>query len=191
MRISYCVLRNTKYVIRNSFFLTVLLTIPILSACMDRDVSTPYVPPTLAATSPLAGAARQAATSLPSEEADIVQPQSSPTPACIPNLTFLEDLSIPDGTLVAPGVALDKRWQVENSGTCNWNQNYRVKLLRGLNMGAVPEQALYPALSGTEAVIRMKFTAPEEPGAYQSAWQAHDPNDEPFGDPFFIEIIVE
>lgn len=121
----------------------------------------------------------------------MVPAQSSPTPACIPNLTFLEDLTIPDGTLVAPGAALDKRWQVENSGTCNWDQSYRVKLLNGVDMGVIPEQALYPALSGTQATLRMKFTAPEEPGAYQSAWQAFDPNNEPFGDPFFIEIIVE
>lgn len=184
-------MRVTKCVMRNTFYLTALLTISILSACAGRDVSTPYVPPTIAAATSLAGAAQQAAASPTTEAGEIAQPQASPTPACIPDLTFLEDLTIPDGTLVAPGTDLDKRWQVENSGTCNWDRDYRVKLLSGPDMGARPEQALYPALSGTEAVIRMKLTAPEEAGAYQSAWQAHDPNDEPFGNPFFIEIIVE
>lgn len=191
LRRTYLVLRNTKCIIRNSFFLTALLIIPILSACTGRDVSTPYVPPTIAATSPLSGAAKQAVTSASAEAVDIARPQPSPTPACVPNLAFLEDLTIPDGTLVAPGTTLDKRWQVENSGTCNWDQDYRVKLLSGPDMEAKSEQALYPALSGTEAIIRMMFTAPEESGAYQSAWQAFDPNDEPFGDPFFMEIIVE
>jgi hypothetical protein len=192
-RITYYAVRNTQYALRNTpaFLIITLLTIPILFACMGRDVSTPYVPPTPAATSPLAGMTKQQVTGLPTEDVDIIEAQSSPTPACVPNLTFLEDLTIPDGTLVAPGAALDKRWQVENSGTCNWDQSYRVKLLSGPDMGAVPEQALYPALSGTEAVIRIKFTVPEEAGVYQSAWQAHDPEDEPFGDPFFIEIIIE
>ena len=57
-------------------------------------------------------------------------------------------------------------------------------------MGASTEQALFPARSGTQALVRISFTAPEEPGAYRSAWQAFDPQDQPFGDPFFIEVIV-
>jgi hypothetical protein len=103
---------------------------------------------------------------------------------------FLEDLTIPDGTQVAPGEPLDKRWRVQNGGTCNWDQTYGIQLIGGPELGAPNEQALYPARSGSEAVIRMLFTAPEEPGVYSSAWQAHDPNGNPFGDPFFIEVEV-
>jgi hypothetical protein len=55
----------------------------------------------------------------------------------------------------------------------------------------VPEQALYPARSGTQVELRIVFTAPNEPGIYRSAWQAHDPEGQPFGDQFFIEIVVE
>jgi hypothetical protein len=36
----------------------------------------------------------------------------------------------------------------------------------------------------------MVFTAPSEAGTYRSAWQAHDPSGEPFGDLFFIEFVV-
>jgi hypothetical protein len=53
------------------------------------------------------------------------------------------------------------------------------------------EQALYPARSGSEVALRIVFSAPQEPGYYQSAWQAFDPKDVPFGDPFYIEILVE
>ena len=70
---------------------------------------------------------------------------------------------------------LDKRWEVENSGTCNWDERYRLQLIAGPEMGAPPEQALYPARSGTQAVIRIVFTAPAEPGTYRSAWQAYNP----------------
>ena len=52
------------------------------------------------------------------------------------------------------------------------------------------QQALFPARSDTEVVIRMNFIAPEEPDTYRSAWQTFGPDGEPFGDPFFIEIIV-
>ncbi len=112
------------------------------------------------------------------------------TPFCTPGLTYQEDLSIPDGSVVAPGALLDKRWRVLNSGTCNWDERYRLKLVAGPAMGSSAELALYPARSGASADIRLLFTAPQEAGAYRSAWQAHDPTGQPFGDPIFIDIIV-
>ncbi|MBT3389916.1 MAG: hypothetical protein HN413_05850 [Chloroflexi bacterium] len=115
----------------------------------------------------------------------------TPTPVCSNNLQFLEDLSIEDGTVVAPGDGLDKRWKVRNTGTCNWNTEYEVRLVAGPIMGAPSPQALYPALSGTETEIRMVFAAPDEPGAYRSAWQAFAPDGTPFGVSFFIDIVVE
>ena len=50
-------------------------------------------------------------------------------PVCQDNLTFIEDLTVPDGTYVDPGVVLDKRWKVRNSGSCNWDEDYRFKLI--------------------------------------------------------------
>jgi hypothetical protein len=114
----------------------------------------------------------------------------SPTPACLDSLTYLEDLSIPDGTLVAPGESLDKRWLVENTGTCNWEQGYSLKLVAGPDLGVSETQDLYPARSGSSATIRMIFTAPDEPNTYRSAWQAYNPQGEAFGDPIFIEVTV-
>lgn len=116
-----------------------------------------------------------------------------PTPAanCSNNLQFLEDLTIPDGSRVQPGETLDKRWRVVNSGECNWNAAYSVRLVAGPNLGLEENQPLYPARGGTQATLRLIFTAPETAGAYRSAWQAHTPQGEPFGDPFFIDFIVE
>jgi hypothetical protein len=106
-------------------------------------------------------------------------------------LLYISDMSIPDGTQVKPGEKLDKRWEVENNGTCNWDQTYQLKLVAGSEMGVPAEQSLYPARGGSKAVIRMVFTAPQDPGTYRSAWQAFDPNGSPFGDPFYIEVIVQ
>ena len=116
--------------------------------------------------------------------------EPTPTPSCLNGLLFIKDLTIPDGTLVDPGESLDKRWEVQNSGSCNWDKNYRVKLIAGPGMGVPVQQALNPALSGTEVIIRMMFIAPDEPGNYRSAWQAYDPFGNPFGDLFFIDIVV-
>jgi len=40
-------------------------------------------------------------------------------------------------------------------------------------------------------MVQMIFTAPEEPGAYRSAWQAQDIEGNLFGDPIYIDIIVQ
>jgi len=80
---------------------------------------------------------------------------------------------------------------VQNNGSCNWDERYRFKFVGGVEMGAVIEQALYPARSGAQATMRITFTAPSVPGKYTTAWQAVDPNGETFGDAVFMEIIVE
>jgi hypothetical protein len=150
-----------------------------------------YIPPT-AADIPAAllspTPSQRAAQGTPTEQNEPVKP--SPTPPCVSSLTFLEDITIPDDTVVAPGAVLDKRWRVENSGTCNWDAAYRLKMIGGDDLGAPPEQALYPARSGAQALIRIFFTAPDEAGVYRSAWQAYDPDGSGFGDPFYIEVVV-
>lgn len=110
--------------------------------------------------------------------------------ACSNTLVFIRDLTVADGTIFAPGEKIDKRWLVENQGTCNWNSRYFLKFTGGQPMDAKIEQSLVPALSGSQAVVRIIFTAPDEPGKYRSAWQAYTPEPQPFGDPFFIEIKV-
>lgn len=58
-------------------------------------------------------------------------------------------------------------------------------------MGASPEQALYPARAGMQVIVRIYFTAPLEAGEYFSEWQAFDAKGIPFGEVFFIKIIVQ
>ena len=113
------------------------------------------------------------------------------TPTCTDNLTGIQDVTIPDNTVVAPGAILDKQWLVQNSGSCNWDNRYRLRLTSDVPLGASPEQALFPARAGTETVIRILFTAPLVEGEYKSVWQAFDPNGIPFGDPIFIKVVVQ
>ncbi len=113
-----------------------------------------------------------------------------PTPGCSANLLFLQDLTVPDGTVVPPRSSLDKQWLVQNVGSCNWDNRYRIRFLDGDPLGAPTEQALYPARSGSQAVIRMIFTAPADAGNYLSEWRAYDADNIAFGDTFFIKFTV-
>ncbi len=150
-----------------------------LAACSPEASATPYLPPT--------PAPRLTLPSLPTP----TLPPGVPTPVCTDNLDFLDDLTIPDYSLVSPGSLLDKQWLVQNSGSCNWDERYRLRFIGGHPMGATEEQALFPARAGAEAVIRILFTAPAEAGEYFSLWQAYGPNGIAFGEAFLIKVIVQ
>jgi len=109
---------------------------------------------------------------------------------CANNLRFISDISIPDGTVAGIGEAMEKKWEVENNGTCNWISGYTLRLVAGGSLGANPEQSLYPALAGSKVTIQINFLAPTAPGNYRSAWQAYGLDDKPFGEVIYIQIDV-
>ena len=164
-----------------------------VSACLPASTPTPFRPPT--AQAPLIEP-----TFIIQPTQEIVVIESTPLPTIFPttnpaecsnDLTFLDDLTIPDNMFATFGLALDKQWLVQNSGTCNWNSAYRLRNIGGAALGAPEEIALYPARAGTQATLRILFTAPFAEGVYESAWQAIDANGNPFGDPIYIRIAVQ
>jgi len=175
-----------------------LLLAALMNACASQP-PTPFVPPTAPEQiNPIATEIRLIAPPTAALQSPLLPPSETPTPApsptptCQPNLEFLTDLTYPDGTVVAPGSIVEKQWRVLNSGSCNWNTGYRLRLVDGFSpLGAAPEQALYPALAGSETTLQIIFSAPNEPGLYRSSWQAYDSEGAPFGVPIFIEIIVQ
>jgi len=173
--------------------LAVTLTLILACACSPASTPTPFRPPTLQA--PLIEP-----TLIINPTKAIIVVQSTPLPTILPtvnaeecfsNLTFIEDITIPDNSFVTTGSSIDKQWLVENSGTCHWNSDYRLKHIGGAALDAPEEIALYPARAGTRATIQILFTAPFTDGVYESAWQAHDPKGIAFGDPIYVRIVVQ
>ena len=160
----------------------------ILNACVPSSTPTFFVPPTeLPQVNPFTA---PVVTAAPTTVPTVLIPTPTSTPTCTNNLTYIQDLTIPDGTTVSPGQSIDKQWLVSNSGTCNWDARYDIKLISGDAMAAPVEQALYPARAGAQAKLRILFTAPQDVGAYQSAWQAIAPDGTAFGTPVNIQITV-
>ena len=173
--------------------LSVVLIFLLASSCSPASTGTPFRPPTLQA--PLI------------EPTFIINPtqlvsvvQSTPLPTILPtadtqecfsDLTFVEDITVPDNSFVTLGSSIDKRWLVENSGTCNWNSDYRLKHIGGAILDAPEEIGLYPARAGTRATLQILFTAPFTDGVYESAWQAYDPDGIAFGDPIYVRVVVQ
>lgn len=178
--------QKTSKVFEHVWILLALCFFLLLTSCTlwhpdradPRSHSQPqFIPPTLAASTP--------------EGSTLVTPLPiAQTPGCMDNLKWLSDLTIPDGSFVQRGVTLEKQWEIENNGSCHWTKEYSLRLIGGPNLGASDQQSLYPAQSGTRAVIDIIFTAPMELGTYRTAWQAYNPAGQPFGDPIFMEIVV-
>ncbi len=171
----------------------VILILFALSACSPAPTPTPFRPPT--AQAPLI---EPTFIIHPTRETVVIQ--STPLPTIVPtvdpatcsdNLTYVQDLTIPDNTITTFGLVLDKQWLVQNSGTCNWDANYRLKHIGGGALGAPEEIALYPARAGTQATIQIRFTAPFTEGIYESAWQAVDAAGAAFGDLIYVRIVVQ
>jgi hypothetical protein len=159
----------------------------ILSACTPSSTPTFFVPPT-EPPPPLIQITFTAIAVPPTTIPTIIIP--TPTPPCTNNLAFNQDISIPDGTTVQANQPIDKQWLVTNSGTCNWDSRYRLKLISGDAMSAPTEQALYPARAGSQAKLRIIFTAPPNSGTYQNAWQAYAPDGTAFGTVISIQVIL-
>lgn len=164
-------------------FIIIAFTI-LLSACGGQDArSTPeyFIPPT---TVPRTEAPTP-------ETTTTVTPEAEVSNLCQNDLRFVDDITIPDDTVVAPGEVIEKVWLVQNSGSCNWEADYTLRNTNGPPMGATTIQALYPARSGGEVKITITFIAPTDEGRHVSRWQAHDPEGVPFGQEIFIMIMVD
>ena len=109
---------------------------------------------------------------------------------CVNDAVFVTDLTVTDFSQFLPGAALDKQWQIRNTGTCTWNSDYRVVFAEGSSMSANLEHALYPARPEADAIVRITMLAPDVPGDYKGDWQLRDDEDVTFGPILFIKINV-
>ncbi len=115
----------------------------------------------------------------------------SPTPACTNILSFIEDITVTDGTVLATGEAFVKQWRVKNDGTCNWDSRYKFKLVSGDPLGSPTETTLYPAPAGAEAILELNLITPSTPGLYHTVWQAYTPDGTPFEQAIYVEIVAQ
>jgi hypothetical protein len=168
--------------------LGMLMALTFTSACTSKMTPTPFRPPTQPGPTEIL----PTTTSIPVLYTPIPTATITPTITgpCTDNLEFLNDITIEDNTSVLSGSSIDKQWLVQNSGTCNWNSSYHLRWIGGDPLGADQEQILYPARAGTQATLRILFTAPTGEGTYESIWQAYGPDGIAFGDSIYMQIAV-
>lgn len=103
---------------------------------------------------------------------------------------FLSDGFPTDGTVLSPGQFFTKTWNIENTGSKTWGEDFQWVFVGGDRMGGpyavdVPLTGL--AYPWSPAVA---LRAPSAPGTYKGYWQMRSPSGQPFGPRCYVLIRV-
>lgn len=111
------------------------------------------------------------------------------------NSVYIADVTYPDNTEIKPGVDFEKIWRVQNSGTCTWDEGYKLAFIGG-------DKALDPVsfefkrsedfvAGGATADIGVNLTAPLAEGTYTATWKMQSDGGAYFGTPLTVVIVVK
>jgi next-to-BRCA1 protein 1 len=104
---------------------------------------------------------------------------------------FVQDINIPDGSVVAPGTVI-KQWRIKNSGATKWPEGSKLIFLRGnRELLAEREEFEVPLAEPGQAVeVACPIAVPEKAGRYSAYFQIADKDRAVFGHRFWIEFVV-
>jgi len=101
-----------------------------------------------------------------------VPPTNPPPTQSCDIAQFVDDVSIPDGTVLAPNETFTKTWRLKNTGTCTWTTSYAIVFSSGDSMGGPATQTLTGNVTPGQSVdISVNLKAPGTPGSYRGYWK--------------------
>ena len=122
---------------------------------------------------------------------------TSGTSGCIDRVAFVQDVTIPDNTLLQGGQEFEKIWRLRNSGTCAWNSSYSIVFASGDSMSGLAAVALPGSVAPGQTVdLRLALRAPTRNGTYRGNWLLRNPSGQTFGlgpsanQPFWVQVVV-
>lgn len=120
-------------------------------------------------------------------------PTQPPTtaPECILDALFVEDVTIPDDTVMKPGETFTKTWRMQNTGNCDWAGDVWLVFLQGTQMAGPAKVAVPPTKVGDKVDISVKMTAPATAGMHFGTWQLETADGRKFGTQPYLRIIVQ
>jgi hypothetical protein len=83
---------------------------------------------------------------------------------------FITDVTIPDGTIQAPGAAFTKKWRIKNIGSCAWS-GFSMTFDSGDSMGGPASKPVAAVNPGQEIDLEVNLTAPATVGNYRGYWR--------------------
>jgi hypothetical protein len=149
----------------------------------------PPATPTLEPTSTLAPS------STPEEAEATAEATLAPTTAAQPaagdNAVYVQDVTIPDGTVIGAGESFVKTWKIMNTGTTTWTTAYSLVHVSDNLMGAENSVSLTVEVPPNQNVdISVNMVAPSANGNYRGFWRMRNAAGQLFGDAIFVDIRV-
>ncbi len=125
-----------------------------------------------AAATPTPTSATSTVTATPTPTTTPSTPTPTQPPANCDRAQFVADVTVPDGTVLAPGAAFTKTWRLKNVGTCPWTSSYALVFDTGAAMGG-PASVSMPSVvpPGSSVDISVSLTAPGAAGSYRGYWR--------------------
>lgn len=103
---------------------------------------------------------------------------------------FLEDVTVPDGTIFKPGESFQKVWRVRNVSSKAWEEEYRLAFFDHEQMDGPDDVSVPSTDPGRGAVVSVRLRAPEATGEHRSTWKMRNAEGDLFGEILFALITV-
>lgn len=104
---------------------------------------------------------------------------------------FVADVTIPDGSVIAPGAAFTKTWKLQNAGTTTWTTSYSLVFISGEQMGTITSVPMSQSVSpGAQIDVSVDMVAPTNSGSYQGYWKMKNASGQFFNDSVYVLITV-
>lgn len=134
-------------------------------------------------------------TSIPSVT-PVSQPVGTATGPLCKNSAYIADVTIPDGSVLTPGDQFYKTWQMQNTGTCTWDDGF--SFLPWAGPAELTRDSYHIKLDASKFVkpgeiieITLLLQAPDKPGEYVAHYAWFDDVGKPFGGDFVVYIVVK
>ncbi|KAK4844679.1 hypothetical protein QYF36_023105 [Acer negundo] len=109
--------------------------------------------------------------------------------------SFISDVNVLDGTMMAPSTPFTKIWRMRNSGNIPWPRGAKLWWIGGDKFSDALSVEIEIPTDGLpvngEIDIAADFTAPELPGRYISYWRMASPSGVKFGQRVWVLIQVD
>ena len=106
------------------------------------------------------------------------------------NSLYISDVTIQDGTILAPDESFTKTWEFQNSGTCTWSTSYSMEYVSGNAMSGSSTALAASVSPGGTADISVAMVAPSTNGTYTGYWKLHNASGTSFGEAVYIQMVV-
>lgn len=114
---------------------------------------------------------------------------STPVVSCN-SMAYVNDVTIPDNTVMTPGQTFTKTWKVVNNGTCAWDAGFKFAFTGGDAMSGATYTLTQSIAANSQIDISVAMIAPNKTGSIRGNWRMSTAAGQFFGDEVYVMIMI-